>query len=59
MTKAPSEGRSRRMFMGSLAEPGKYKYQALVLLQGQMSGAICGGSVIDKEWVITAGSCIK
>jgi secreted trypsin-like serine protease len=39
---------------GQPANPNEYPWQALVLYDGYL----CGGSLIDTEWVLTAAHCV-
>jgi len=39
---------------GQPASPGEYPWQALIFVDGFM----CGGSLIDAEWVLTAAHCV-
>ena len=48
-----------RIAGGSNAQPGQFPYQ--VHLNSKFSGgkgAGCGGSIIDKNWILTAGHCV-
>ncbi|MEM7801283.1 MAG: serine protease [Chloroflexota bacterium] len=45
---------SPRIVGGQDADQGEYPYQVLVL----PSGSLCGGALIDAEWVLTAAHCL-
>ncbi|XP_068207705.1 uncharacterized protein [Palaemon carinicauda] len=42
-----------RIVGGSEATPGEYPFIALV----KVGGSVCGGSLIKKDWVVTASHC--
>lgn len=43
-----------RIVGGQDADQGEYPYQALVM----PGGSLCGGALIDEEWVLTAAHCL-
>ncbi|XP_055532527.1 collagenase-like [Wyeomyia smithii] len=49
-----------RVVNGKDAELGQFPYQALVLIRlANGKGALCGGSLLSAEWVLTAGHCVQ
>jgi len=46
---------NRRIIGGRPARKGEFPYQ--VALRQPGSNMFCGGSIIDKEWVLTAAHC--
>jgi len=51
----PIEIRMPRIIGGDETAPGEFPWTASVKLNGQ---PICGGSLIDKSWVLTAAHCV-
>ena len=46
---------TQRIVGGEEATPGSWPYTVSIQRDGQF---ICGGTIIDPEWVITAGHCV-
>ena len=46
---------SFRIVGGTQANPGDWRWQVQLLLFGEF---ICGGSLINSEWVVTAAHCV-
>ncbi|XP_055608185.1 collagenase-like [Uranotaenia lowii] len=53
--RADEEG---RIVNGENAEYGQFPYQAMLLLQMSQGTALCGGSLINSRYVVTAGHCV-
>lgn len=51
----PIEIRMPRIIGGDETLPGEFPWAVSVKLNGQ---PICGGSLIDKSWILTAGHCV-
>ncbi|XP_065093779.1 collagenase-like [Ochlerotatus camptorhynchus] len=54
---APSE--ESRIINGKDAELGQFPYQALLKIDTPNGRALCGGSVLNEEWILTAGHCVQ
>lgn len=45
----------QRIYGGEEAQPGEYPWNVIITLN---QGRFCGGSIIGREWVLTAGHCL-
>ncbi len=53
-TLSPEDIRGPLIVGGQDADPGEYPWQVRVM----PGGSLCGGSLIDEEWVLTAAHCV-
>lgn len=44
-----------RIYGGTSAEPGEYPWNVIIHFT---RGRFCGGSIVSKDWVLTAGHCL-
>lgn len=47
-----------RIINGDPARLGQFPWQAAVYVNGDDGAWFCGGTIIDQEWVLTAGHCV-
>jgi len=52
-------GKKSRILGGNKASPGEFPWQVYFrwVTEGKPRFAVCGGSLIDKKWVVTAAHC--
>ncbi|XP_039442605.1 brachyurin-like [Culex pipiens pallens] len=48
----------RRVTFGQEATPGQFPYQAVVLISVPGGTALCGGSILSKNYILTAAHCV-
>ncbi|KAL1380718.1 hypothetical protein pipiens_013983, partial [Culex pipiens pipiens] len=48
----------RRVTFGQEAIPGQFPYQAVVLISVQGGTALCGGSILSRNYILTAAHCV-
>lgn len=47
-----------RIVNGQNAKPGQFPYQALLIVNTRQGRAVCGGSLLNNRWVLTAAHCL-
>jgi secreted trypsin-like serine protease len=55
MSKLTSAVIDSQIVGGLKAKKGQFPWQVLIQMDGQF---MCGGSLIDPEWVLTAAHCV-
>nr|XP_015835213.1 PREDICTED: transmembrane protease serine 9 [Tribolium castaneum] len=53
-----AEVHSGRIINGETADVGEFPFVAAITAQTSNSKHLCGGSLIDKQWVLTSGTCV-
>ncbi|XP_055608184.1 collagenase-like [Uranotaenia lowii] len=54
----PTGAQQGRIINGEDAEYGQFPYQVMLIIQMAEGRALCGGSLLSEEWVLTAGHCV-
>lgn len=54
----PDGTRTARIVGGTEAPPGAWPWQVALRLQTSAGTALCGGSIIHPQWVLTAAHCV-
>ncbi|XP_058829458.1 collagenase-like [Topomyia yanbarensis] len=54
-----AQAEESRIINGEDAELGQFPYQAKLIIQTDQGRALCGGSLISEEWVLTAAHCVE
>ncbi|CAD7083013.1 unnamed protein product [Hermetia illucens] len=49
---------SVRIVNGTTSAPGQFPYQVMVIASIPFGQALCGGTLISDQWIVTAGHCI-
>ncbi|KAF7489010.1 Chymotrypsin-like elastase family member 3B [Sarcoptes scabiei] len=60
----PSCGKSRffsidRIVNGRTASPGQFPWQVFLRISSKAGDAVCGGSILNSRWILTAAHCIS
>lgn len=48
-----------RVVGGQLANPGQFPYQVALFVNMWLGTALCGGSLISENYVMTAAHCVS
>lgn len=55
----PFRYKDTRIVNGHQARPGQFPHQVLLEISLLFGGAVCGGSLLNNEWVISAAHCAE
>jgi secreted trypsin-like serine protease len=47
-----------RIIGGQVARTGQFAYNAAITVQTSDSRFFCGGTLLNQEWILTAGQCV-
>jgi secreted trypsin-like serine protease len=51
-------GLGNRIIGGQPARVSQFQYAAAITVQTSNSRFFCGGTLINQEWILTAGQCV-
>ncbi|XP_055610864.1 brachyurin-like [Uranotaenia lowii] len=48
-----------RIVNGVPAQPNQFPYQVVMIIYMANGAALCGGSILSNQWILTAGHCVE